>query len=116
MAESSHVRWRRENPEAARERDRESNARRRARVKALLDAARANPCVDCGVQLPPECMDLDHVRGEKLVNLSVSTAKQVSRALIDAEIEKCDVRCPNCHRLRHYHLGDYAERANGVRP
>lgn len=77
----------------------------------MLDAARDAPCVDCGVQLPPSCMDLDHVRGIKSFVLTVTSAKDYSHANIAAEIAKCDVRCPNCHRLRHHKLNDYAERA-----
>ena len=81
-------------------------------VKILLREAKADPCVDCGLTLPPECMELDHVRGRKRFNLCVSAAKSYGPETIRAEIAKCDVRCPNCHRLRHYWLGDYYERAN----
>src|SRR3954466_15913770 len=77
----------------------EYDKQRYDRAKAVLDAVRSVPCVDCGIQLPPECMDLDHVRGEKKIKLCVSYAKGYSTKAILAEIEKCEVRCPNCHRL-----------------
>lgn len=93
-----------------------SNAKRVAKVRAVVRAARSKPCVDCGLQLPPECMELDHVRGEKLFRLNVTSAKSHSQAKIEAEIAKCDVRCPNCHRLRHFRLGDYRERSAGGTP
>ena len=80
----------------------EYDKKRYDRAKAILDEARSHPCVDCGIQLPPECMDLDHVRGEKKIKLCVSYAKGYAEKAIRAEIEKCEVRCPNCHRLRHH--------------
>lgn len=84
--------------------------RRKLAKRELLYAARNKPCVDCQIQLPPPIMDLDHVRGKKLFNIGgVKGNAYHSLAALKAEIEKCDVRCPNCHRLRHYneaHAGD----------
>lgn len=85
-------------PEKARIRDRIKYAE----TKAILDAARTGPCVDCGIQHPPECMDLDHVRGEKKFGMSVPYVKGRRLESIMAEIAKCDLRCPSCHRLRHH--------------
>lgn len=62
------------------------------------------PCVDCGERYPSYVMDFDHVRGDKKFNLS--KGKKTSVKTIDAELEKCDVVCSNCHR----------ERTHGVRP
>lgn len=79
---------------------------RRAEFKTYLRGAKDKPCVDCGIKLPPECMDLDHVRGDKVFSFSkVFKTISPSKEAIDAEVAKCDVRCPNCHRLRHYHNG-----------
>lgn len=94
-------RWRSANSEKVKGYERKSNARRRAKVKALIDSAKAKPCVDCGIELPPEVMHLDHVRGEKLFGLGKPKTRRP--AALRAEIAKCDVRCPNCHALRHYH-------------
>lgn len=78
---------------------------RRDKLKLLLQAAKNKPCTDCGVTYPPEIMEFDHVRGEKLINLSqASRAKSyLSWEAMQEEIAKCDIRCPNCHRLRHYY-------------
>lgn len=89
--------------------------RRRERVKAMLLEARSGPCVDCGVELPPECMEMDHVRGGKRFELTVRSAKNFGLDTIRAEIEKCDIRCPNCHRLRHYFEQDPSRRDPGGR-
>lgn len=79
-------------------------SRRKHPNTALVIAARTGPCVDCGLQLPPECMDLDHVRGEKLFTLAQSTVagNRWTQDQVREEIAKCDLRCPSCHRLRHY--------------
>lgn len=63
-----------------------------------IRAAKGSPCSDCGGSFPPECMDLDHVRGEKLFNLSNSGSR--SHAAVLEELAKCDVVCANCHRIR----------------
>lgn len=92
-------RKRRENRDLYRDRDRERWLRSPA-VQITL-AARETPCVDCGVQLPAEVMELDHVRGVKSFSLG-GRVRSYDPALVEAEVAKCDVRCPNCHRMRHY--------------
>ena len=70
----------------------------RNRRRTITDEAKAVPCVDCGGTFPPECMDFDHVRGEKLFGLAQGSGKAIESVL--AEIAKCDVICANCHRTR----------------
>ena len=74
------------------------NAYHRRRMEELA-ALKARPCADCGVQYPPYVMDFDHVRGEKLFNVSAK-AGSMARERRDAEIAKCDLVCANCHRIR----------------
>jgi hypothetical protein len=45
-------------------------------------------------------MDFDHVRGEKTVNLARLRNSRSAWAKLVAEIEKCEVVCSNCHRIR----------------
>lgn len=68
---------------------------------ALILAAKDKPCTDCRIELPPKVMQLDHVRGTKLFAITKGIHSRSLQALID-EIAKCDVRCPNCHAMRHY--------------
>jgi|SRR5882672_9824705 len=92
--------------ERKRQQARDAQRKRRQKHKAIWHAALDQPCVDCGVELPPQVMEFDHVRGEKLFNICRSYNGKdlyVSYEMLHAEIAKCDVRCPNCHRLRHYH-------------
>lgn len=80
----------------------------------LVEAAKVGPCTDCGNWYPPECMDLDHVWGVKLFGISRFAAKLQTTANVIAEIAKCQLRCPTCHRLRHYYLGLLDVEANGI--
>lgn len=65
----------------------------------MLDGLKNVPCQDCGGRFPPECMDFDHVRGEKLFGIGANVSK-VPLAKLMAEIEKCELVCANCHRIR----------------
>jgi protein-arginine kinase activator protein McsA len=67
--------------------------------KFVDDYLRQHPCTDCG-ESDIVVLEFDHVRGQKRANVSVLAARGVSRALIAAEMSKCDVRCANCHRRR----------------
>lgn len=66
--------------------------------KATIDGLKSKPCLDCGNVFPPCAMDFDHVRGEKKFNISKSGLWKWKYVL--EEIEKCDLVCSNCHRIR----------------
>lgn len=73
----------------------------RAALREWIISIKAmTPCTDCGLNYPYYVMDFDHVRGLKLANISKLMAQVYSRAVIQAEIDKCDVVCANCHRER----------------
>ncbi len=100
----------REDPQYAQKRrasNRAAAKRRRERIKAMFAAAKSCPCADCHRRFPPEIMEFDHVRGVKKVNLAkVKGTTYTSYKTIEEEIAKCEVRCPTCHRLRHYLTDD----------
>lgn len=54
-------------------------------------------CYDCGGFFSPEAMDFDHVRGQKVFQVSHGANHTWDR--IQEEIDKCDIRCANCHRI-----------------
>lgn len=54
----------------------------------------AHPCVDCG-ETDPLVLQFDHVQGNKLYNVSYLILGRTLK--MKAEIEKCVVRCANCH-------------------
>ena len=55
-------------------------------------------CVDCGTS-DIRVLEFDHVRGVKIGSIahSVHRVWPVERLLL--EIEKCEIRCCNCHRI-----------------
>lgn len=65
----------------------------------LFEYLEQNPCVDCG-ESDPVVLEFDHVRGKKLYNVSAMSALVLSWKTILKEIEKCEVRCANCHRRK----------------
>lgn len=64
----------------------------------FLAALKDGPCADCGGRFPRVAMDFDHVRGEKL--FEIGNGIRYKAAAVLAEIEKCEVVCSNCHRVR----------------
>ena len=92
--------WYKTNRELHMQRVLKVNRRRRELGKDYVDDLKRVPCVDCGVEYPPYVMDFDHVRGEKVVNLSRLRNSRLAWAKLMAEVEKCEVVCANCHRIR----------------
>ncbi len=59
-------------------------------------------CADCcfsGFQYP-DVLDFDHVRGHKKFNISEFKRHTNSLKRVKEEIEKCEIVCSNCHRIR----------------
>ncbi len=68
--------------------------------KKLFEYYKTHPCIDCG-NSNPIVLELDHRDGvEKVDNISKLVGWGSSWDSIEKEIEKCDVRCANCHRIR----------------
>jgi hypothetical protein len=57
-------------------------------------------CADCGYRGHPEALEFDHVESGKA--FAISRIKTHSLEAIMAEIDKCEVVCANCHRIRTY--------------
>ncbi len=77
-----------------------------AKKKRVLDVLiklfkyfKTHPCVDCG-NIDLRVLDFDHVRGIKKYNVGEIIYYGYSWKTIYHEIEKCDVRCANCHRIK----------------
>jgi len=59
-----------------------------------------HPCVDC-FESNPVVLDFDHRNSsEKVFDINRAVASGWSLKKLKSEIDKCDVRCSNCHRIR----------------
>lgn len=83
--------------------NRRNKSRQRKRLRAILLRVKQSPCQDCGGEFHPWVMELDHREG---TIKEAAVANLVSKGCTDArlleEIDKCDVVCANCHRMRTY--------------
>lgn len=56
-------------------------------------------CIDCG-ENDPLVLEFDHIKGEKIMSISNMISRAFRWEVIYKEIEKCAVRCANCHRRK----------------
>jgi len=73
-------------------------------LKQWMIELKSQPCHDCKQSFDTCCMDFDHRIGtEKKYNIGSMFAHHYSRELIQQELDKCDLVCANCHRIRTKH-------------
>lgn len=84
---------------AVRARSRRVSAENRQRVGDYLYT---HPCVDCGAN-DIRILDFDHLeKDKKSYDISRLLRAGTAWLTIQREIEKCEVRCRNCHTLKTY--------------
>ena len=88
-------------------------AQKRHRIKvreSLLEFLSQKECLDCG-ENDPIVLDFDHRdRPTKFKAIHQMLSGHYSRASVLKEIDKCDVRCANCHRRKTYaQLGGFGK-------
>jgi ribosomal protein L44E len=83
---------------------------RSARVRKLIERIKERlSCADCGGTFPPAAMDFDHLPAfPKRFNLS--RAGWRSAQAIRAELQKCELVCATCHRIRTMARGGIGRR------
>ena len=77
------------------------NKANKAATRAYLQELKENtPCADCGINYPYYVMDFDHISDDKFKNINTMMRENYSLTEIQKEIDKCELVCANCHRIR----------------
>lgn len=93
--------WYQENTDLQKERSKISRDRTRPEIRRKIQAyLKEHPCIDCGNN-DIEVLEFDH-RDASIKEFQIGNAirRAISWKRIQLEIEKCDIRCANCHRKR----------------
>lgn len=96
---SCHKVMRRKHYENNKEKILEQVEKKKKEYKEWYDSLKNKPCKDCGNSYPPYVMDFDHLR-DKDFSLSTTLRYSWGKKRILKEIEKCELVCSNCHRIR----------------
>lgn len=70
---------------------------REERTRYLIGYFKLHPCTDCG-ESNPVVLEFDHLRDKKFV-IAGELDRKPWKVILE-EIEKCEVVCANCHRIR----------------
>lgn len=92
-------RWYIANKEKVLERVKANRYKYKDKLFDLVRELKSQPCTDCKQVFHFSAMDFDHVSGDKSGNVA-RLCRSGSRAKLLAEIDKCELVCSNCHRLR----------------
>lgn len=86
------------------------NNNRRLTIEYLMDY----PCEDCG-ETDPVVLEFDHIDPNNKTEAVCQLVASKVWSKVKAEIDKCEVRCANCHRRRtHNQFGWWG--SEGVMP
>jgi len=93
---------------SARARKRRTNWRLAGMIKM------ASGCIDCGYAAHAEALQFDHTGDDKKGNVSDLIRSDYSWATIMTEINKCEIRCANCHAVKTSHRKRIVEEYSSV--
>jgi len=76
-------------------------AHRERNRRYIWNHLKQNPCIDCG-ENDPVVLEFDHRNpAEKVCGISEAAfIRKFSIQRLQEEIDKCDIRCANCHRRK----------------
>lgn len=74
--------------------------RKQIQHRKIISEFLDRPCVDCGVQYSEPCMQADHIQA-RVHKISWFKGGCGSEKALLEELSRCEVRCANCHILRH---------------
>lgn len=85
------------------EKTKERSTRSRTKLKRQLwDIKEESGCVDCGEKYPHYMLDFDHIPGFEKIGNVADVVANYSWEKGMKELEKCQIVCANCHRIRSY--------------
>lgn len=92
--------WYKDNKETHSKRVRKNTKERvNANRQRMWDHYKSHPCVDCG-ESNPIVLESDHI-GEKSYRITqMVNSGGMAWSSILKELEKCETRCANCHRIK----------------
>jgi hypothetical protein len=86
---------------ANKERWRRKRMRYEGAMRAVILGGKDRPCADCGRSWHALVMEFDHRPNTvKKFTLGGPVARKHGLKAIQAEMAKCDILCPTCHRIR----------------
>lgn len=77
-----------------------NNKKKKDEMRTFLIKLKSLPCLDCKQSYPWYVMDFDHRDMDKKSGTINQVLKRGSWRLLRGEVEKCDIICANCHRIR----------------
>lgn len=77
----------------------QNSARRESNRHLISEYLSVHPCIDCG-ESDIRVLEFDHVRGVKSRSVTQLAQWGYAESTIRSEIDKCVVRCCNCHRRK----------------
>lgn len=88
------------------EKAKRNKAKQVAKLVPWIVELKSRPCMDCGGKFPPYVMDFDHLDPDlKVSNISAMVNVGMSQEVIQRELNKCELVCSNCHRIRSFKRG-----------
>lgn len=78
---------------------------KKSRREYIRQSKLGKACFDCGIIYPYYVMDYDH-RDPNTKVTNLARMPRCSLETIQKEIDKCDLVCSNCHRMRTHNVLD----------
>jgi len=73
---------------------------RQEAIKLVVQSQKSKPCLDCQVEYAPYQMEFDHIKGTKDISIANVWKRNWSIERLHRELEKCELICLGCHRIR----------------
>lgn len=90
---------------------RKNSDKTRKELRIMLNGLKNKPCKDCGKSYPPCAMDFDHTENNKVKKINIFLTNCNKAKLIE-EVNKCEIVCSNCHRIRTHNRNQYIKKEN----